>query len=121
MMSSLLKFLKKEDLSCMHHLLCNIWSLESMQSDWKINLLCPILKKGDTTICCNYRGISLLTVAYRILSSVLCKRLKSFVNKLIDFYQCIFRPGKFIIDKIVTLRQIVEKAQDKQIDTHPLR
>ena len=49
---------------CMHHLLCNIWSLESMPSDWSLSLLCPVLKKGDATICSNYRGLSLLTIAY---------------------------------------------------------
>ena len=35
---------------CMHHLLFNIWSLESMPSDWCLSLLCPVLKKGDATI-----------------------------------------------------------------------
>ena len=64
---------------CMHHLLCNIWSLESMPIDWYLSLLCPVLKKGDATICSNYRGLSLLTIAYRILSSVLCERLKPLV------------------------------------------
>ena len=89
---------------CMHHFLCNIWSLESMSSDWCLSLLYLILKKGDATTSSNYRGISLLTIAYRILSSVLCERLKPFVNKLIGSYQCGFRPGKSTIDQIFTLR-----------------
>ena len=62
-------------------------------------------------------GISLLTIAYRILSSVLCERLKPFVNKLIGSYQCSFIPGKSTIDQIFTLRQILEKTRDKQINT----
>ena len=78
---------------CMHHLLCNLWSLESMSSDCRLSLLCPVLKKGDATICSNNRGISLLTIAYRILSRLLFERLKPFVNKLIGSYQCGFRPG----------------------------
>ena len=105
---------------CMHHLLCNIWSLESMPSDWSLSMLCPVFQKGDATICSNYRGISLLTIAYRILSSVLCERLKLFVNKLIGSYQCGFRPGKSTIDQIFTLRQIFEKTRDKQINTFHL-
>ena len=83
-----------EFVRCMHHVLCNIWSQESMPSDWSLSLLCPLLKKGDATICSNYRGISLLTIAYRILPRVLCERLKPFVNKVIGSYQCGFRPGK---------------------------
>ena len=99
---------------CMHHLLCNMWSLESMPSDCCLSLLCPELKKGDASICSNYRGISLLTISYRILFSVLCERLKPFVNKLIGSYQCGFRAGKSTIDQIFMLRQILEKARDKQ-------
>jgi len=110
-----------EDLvDCMHDLLCKIWSQESMPSDWSLSVLCPVLKKGDATNCANYRGISLLSIAYKILSSVLCERLKPFVNKLIGSYQCGFRPGKSTIDQIFTLRQILEKTQEKQIDTHHL-
>ena len=101
---------------CMH-LLCDIWSLESLPSDWSLSLLCPVLEMGDAIICSNYRGISLLTIAYRILSSVLCERLKPFVNKLIGSYQCGFRPGKSTIDEMFTLRQILEKTRDKQINT----
>ena len=103
---------------CMHHLLCDIWSLESMPSDWSLSLLCPVLKKGDAKICSNYRGISLLTIAYRILASVLRERLKPFVNKLIGSYQCGFRPGKSTIDQIFTLRQILEKTRLLSKSTH---
>ena len=39
-----------ELVSCMHHLLYNIWSLESMRSDWSLSVLCPVLKKDDATI-----------------------------------------------------------------------
>ena len=81
---------------------------------------CSILKKGDATICSNYRGISLLTIANVILSSLLCERLKPFVDKQIGSYQCGFRPGKSTIDQIFTLRQILEKIRDKQINTFHL-
>jgi len=110
----------EELIKCMHELLCKIWSQESMPSDWSLSVLCPVLKKGDATNCANYRGISLLNIAYKILSSVLCERLKPFVNKLIGSYQCGFRPGKSTIDQIFTLRQILEKTQERQIDTHHL-
>ena len=105
---------------CRHHLLCNIWSLESMPSDWSLSLLCPVLKKGNATICSYYGGISLLTIAYSILSSVLCERLKPFVNKLIGSYRCGVRPDKSTTDQIFTLRQILKKTQEHQINTHHL-
>ena len=104
----------------MHELLCRIWSEECMPSDWNLSVLCPIHKKGDPTVRANYRGISLLNIAYKVLSSVLCEKLKPIVKKLIGPYQCGFRPGKSTIDQIYTLRQILEKTQEKQIDTHHL-
>ena len=104
----------------MHELLCKIWSDESMPSDWNLSVLCPVLKKGDPTLCTNYRGISLLNIAYKILSSVIVERLKPYMEKLIGSYQCGFRPGKSTIDQVFTLRQILEKTQEKQIDTHHL-
>ena len=76
----------EELINSMHSLLCQIWSNESMPSDWSLSVLCPVLKKGDATNCANYRGISLLSIAYRILSSVLCERLKPIGNKLIGSY-----------------------------------
>ena len=92
-LAKLFKAGEDELVRCMHHPLCNIWSQESLPSDWSLTLLYTVLTKGDVTICSNYRGISLLTIAYRILPCVLCERLKPFVNKLIGSYQCGFRPG----------------------------
>ncbi|XP_054085666.1 LINE-1 retrotransposable element ORF2 protein isoform X1 [Zeugodacus cucurbitae] len=118
--AELFKYGGEELIRCMHQLLCRIWSEESMPDDWNLSVLCPIHKKGDPTICANYRGISLLNIAYKVLSSVLCERLKPTVNKLIGPYQCGFRPGKSTTDQIFTMRQILEKTREKRIDTHHL-
>ena len=67
-------------------------------------------KKGDPTVRTNFRGICLLNIAYKVLSSVICERLKPIVNQLIGPYQCGFRPGKSTIDQFFTLRQILEKT-----------
>ncbi|XP_070137322.1 uncharacterized protein [Drosophila bipectinata] len=80
---------------CMHQLISKIWLMESMPEDWNLSIICPILKKGDATGRTNYRGISLLPVAYK----------------------CGFRPGKSTVDQIFTLRQILEKSYENQIDT----
>ncbi|XP_043064095.1 uncharacterized protein LOC122320085 [Drosophila ficusphila] len=104
----------------MHQLISKIWRTESMPEDWNLSMICPVLKKGDATLRTNYRGISLLPVAYKVLSSVLCENLKRHAEALIGPYQCRFRPGKSTIDQIFTLRQILEKSYENQIDTHHL-
>ena len=101
----------------MHQLIFKIWLKESMPSDWNLSALCSVLKKGDPTICANYRGISLLPIAYKVLTSVLCERLKPHAKALIGPYQCGFRPGKSTIDQIFTLRQILEKRHENQDKT----
>ena len=104
----------------MHQLISNVWRGEHMPDDWALSVLCPIFKKGDPSVCSNYRGISLLPIAYRILSSIICERLRPYMAASIGPYQCGFRPGKSTIDQIFTLRQILEKTQEQQIDTYHL-
>jgi hypothetical protein len=51
-------------------LICSIWSKEELPQQWKESIIVPIYKKGDKTGYNNYRGISLLSTAYRILSNI---------------------------------------------------
>jgi hypothetical protein len=51
-----------------HRLTCSIWNMEELPQQWKESIIVPIYKKGDKTDCNNYRGISLLSTAYKILS-----------------------------------------------------
>ena len=47
----------------LHSLLKLIWHTERIPSAWKKAIIVPILKKGDSQECKNYRDISLLSVA----------------------------------------------------------
>ena len=60
-----------ELVGCMHQLICRTWVEESMPNDWNLSVLSPVLKKRGPTVCANYRGISLLPIAYKVLSSVI--------------------------------------------------
>ena len=46
-------------------------------------IIVPIYKKGDETDCSNYRGISLLSTTYNILSSILLLRLTLYTEEII--------------------------------------
>ena len=83
------------------------YSTHVMPKEWSLSMITPIYKKGDKKECKNYRGISVLNAAYKILSSILCERLKSYLQNIIGEYQCGFRPGKSTSDYIFTLRQIL--------------
>jgi len=50
-----------------------------MPEEWKESILLPVYKKDDKTYCINYRGISLLRTAYKIVFYILLQ------NKFSEF------------------------------------
>jgi hypothetical protein len=63
-----------------------IWNQEELPHQWKESIVVPIHKKGDKTDCSNYRGISLLSTSYKILSNILLSRLIQYADEIIvDF------------------------------------
>jgi hypothetical protein len=52
-------------------------------------------KEGDKTDCNNYRRISFLSTAYKILSDILLARLTPYVNEIIGDHRCGFRRIRF--------------------------
>jgi hypothetical protein len=58
-------------LSAIHKLINSVGNKEELPDQWKESMIVPVHKKGDKTDCNNYRGISLLSTAYKILLNVL--------------------------------------------------
>jgi hypothetical protein len=101
-------------------LICKIWGDEKMPDDWKVGLIVPLFKKGDKMKCENCRGITLLNVAYKILSSIILERLKEYSEENLGEHQCGFRPQRRTMDQIFTVRQILEKFYVHDFDLHLL-
>jgi hypothetical protein len=59
--------------SVIHKLIISIWNKKEMPDQWKGPITVPVHKAGDKTDCNNYRGISLLSTSYKILSNILFK------------------------------------------------
>jgi hypothetical protein len=93
----------------LHRLICSIWNKEELPQQWKEFIIVPIYKKSDKTDCNNYRGIFLLSTAYKLLSNILLARLTPYVNEVIGDHQCRFRRNRSTMDQIFYIRQILEK------------
>ena len=61
----------------LHRLFLKIWDNEEVPQELKDATIVTIFKKGSRSECGNYRGISLLSVAGKILAKVLLNRLQS--------------------------------------------
>jgi hypothetical protein len=92
-----------------HRRICSIWNKEELPQQWKESIIVPIHKKGDKTDCNDYRGISLLSTAYKILSNILLAKLTPYFNEIIRDNQCGFRRNRSTMDQIFYIRKILEK------------
>ena len=80
-----------------------------MLEEWKESIIVPIYKKGDQTDCSNYRGLSISSTTYKILSYILLSRLAVYAEEITGDHQCGFRRNRSTSDHIFCVRQILEK------------
>jgi hypothetical protein len=103
-----------------HKLICSIWNKEELPQQWKESIIVPIYEKGGKTDCNNYRGISLLSTAYKILSNILLARLTPYVDEFTVDHQCGFHRNRSATDQIFYFRQILEKKWEYNGTVHQL-
>jgi hypothetical protein len=61
-----------------------------------------------------FRSICVLNIDYKIFTKVLTKRLSSLVDKLISKSQTAFIPGRFILEGVITLHEILHELRLKK-------
>jgi hypothetical protein len=100
--------------------LLNIRRSEKMPNEQNKSIICPIYKKGRKSEYSNYKGISLLNTAYKILATAINTRLKTFAEDLLSREQNGFRRNRSTTDDIFIMRQILEKCYEYNIEMHVL-
>jgi hypothetical protein len=60
-----------------------------------------------------YRPICLLNVDYKLFTKVLTMRLTPFADKLISATQTAFIPGRYILDGVIILHEVLHELRVK--------
>jgi hypothetical protein len=64
-------------LSAIHKLINYVWNKKELPDLWKESIIVPVQKKkSGKTDCKNYRGLSLLSTTYKMLTNILLSRLR---------------------------------------------
>ena len=92
--------------------LCNkCWNAESLPDSWYTASIATIFKKGDDSLPANYRPISLLTVGYKILATMIHARIvKGGSEQRLRDSQFGFRRKRSVIDAVFIVQQLIYGA-----------
>jgi hypothetical protein len=110
----MLKLDTETSVSLLHSLLTEIWKEEKFPADWKEGLIIKIPKKGDTTKCNNWRGMTLLSIPRKPLSRVLLNRITDVVELCLRKERAGFRCQSSCVDLINTLRMVLQQINEFQ-------
>ena len=92
----------------------NIWTTEEIPEDWLDGLLVKLPKKGDTSYCKTCRGIILLSIPSKVLSSIMVEKMEVHGDGRLREEQAGFRNGRSCADQIATLGIIIEQSIESQ-------
>jgi hypothetical protein len=81
------------------------------------SIIVPIYKQGDEKDCSNYKGIKVLSTAYKILSNIYFLRLIPYIHKTTGH---IFQHNRSTIDQIFWIHQILKKKWEYNGTVHQL-
>ena len=91
-----------------------IWKTQQWPQDWKRSVFIPIPKKDNAKECSNYRTISLISHARKVMLKILQAILQQYVNCELPDVQAGFRKGKGTRDQIANICWIIDKAREFQ-------
>ena len=69
--AELFQILKYDAMKVLHSIFQQIWKTEQWPQDWKSSVFIPISKKGNAKECSNYRTITLISHASKVMLKIL--------------------------------------------------
>ena len=104
----------------LHRLTILIWRQGKVPRQWKDAVIIVLHKKGDKTECGNYRGISLVSHAGKILLKVDARRLSAYCETkgLLPEEQCGFRPDRSTTHDVCGLQATGSCAEGRSVSPY---
>jgi len=98
-------------INVLYELFQKIWDQQEIPGDWSRSLIVKLPKKGDLTVCGNWRGIStLMSTAAKVLGRVIITRMREGINQLLRDKQAGYGSGRSTTEQIFVLRYIIEQV-----------
>ena len=89
--------------------------------EWSLANICPLFKKNDRSLACNYRPVSLTCVPCKVLEHIVCSNIMAHLDeyKLLSDRQHAFRKGHSCETQLTTVINDWAKILDNrgQVDT----
>ena len=100
-----------------HTILVEVWTGGEVPQQWKDATIKVLCKKSDRSNCNNYRGISLLSHAGKVLLKIVADRLSDYceAHSTLPDEQCGFRPERSTVDMMFVVRRLQELARRRRI------
>ena len=95
-----------------------VWAEGRVPSKWVDAVIVPVPKKGDLSLCDNWRGISLLDVVGKTFARVLQQHLQLVAEEELAESQCSFHKGCGCMDMIFCAQQLVKKSIEHEKQLH---
>ena len=104
----------------LHNFILDCWSVKCLPQQWKnANIILVHKQMGDRAECDNSRGISLLSVADKVMAKIMLTRLlEHVVDLVLSESQCGFRRGRSTIDVIFVARHLQERCREHHHDLY---
>ena len=94
-----------------------MWTGGEVPQQWKDATIKVLYKKSDRFNCNNYRGISLLSHAGKVLLKIVANQLSHYceAHGILPDEQCGFRPERSTVDMLFVVRRLKELARRRRI------
>ena len=88
--------------------------------EWSLANICPLFKKGDRSLACNYRPVSLTCVPCKLLEHIVCSNIMAHLDehRLLSEKQHAFRKWHSCETQLITVIDDWAKILDNQGQVH---